>query len=509
MYSDRPLFRDLFFLTLGWVFALATLLLGVNIGRSQQLTPSEAIDLAAQLNPQPGDIFVWTDGSDTSRQAWAFVANSVLSHTANPVVPEFHGQILRVNLLATTPRPKDRERLVFILHKAGQDDPYLRDLTIPAVALEGIEIIGLDGKTYTKSERPIAKHLGPAYTTLEAIRSATGLRDCFFHGGYLLARLSRQTKNGLYYDSRGIDSDLEGYLRDRGLDWALSRTIGAESRAYISRSGVTGKPRLVVLLFGQGVAPHVGPQTIGITLDLTDEDLADPTKHPLLNLRDFRGSAAEVFVTLPNGLVETTIWDGNWKLAQTVPDNVAADTTIPEPHTRRLEPFHSCIRCHGPHEFWQPLEAHRLTLGLLSGRSIEETDANIFAFSAGPMERALDMARNTSNTAAFLAVRGEVDPASSAAKTLAAAHSVAYARYMYDQITPEVACQELGIDAGSDTPAGDVLNSLLPPGPIYDPRLQLLLSGQAISRDEWEAVLHEALVLSGPGRERLLAEKIE
>lgn len=496
----------------GALVILVGILCGYRLARGQFPTiPAEAIDIAAGSGPRPGDVYIITDGTDTARAACALVANAVLSHTNNPVVPDsLGGGLLRVNLLALAPHAKDRERLVFILHQAGKDDPYFRDLYTEPVPLDGVKITGLDGKEYTKAERPLGAHLAGSQATLDALRAATGLRDCIFDGGYLLSRLSRQTNRGLYYDARGIgDAPLPEYLRARGLDWVLSQRIGAESRAFISRSGITGKPRVVLLLFGSGLAPHVGVQAVGITLDLTDEDAADPLKHPLVNLADFRGSAAEVFLTLPNGHVETTIWGADWKLAQTVPDNVATDATIPEPHTKRLEPFHSCIRCHGPHEFWQPIQPfdfrERGAVDLLSGRSPEEADALFFAYSGGNLSRPLDMARNTSNTASFYALNGDIAAGESASKHLATAHSAVYAAYNYEQVTPERACYELGCDAGSlGLPAGEVLSLLLPPGPDYDPRLRLLLAGQPLGRPEWEAVLNEALTMSQAGRDWLM-----
>lgn len=155
---------------------------------------------------------------------------------------------------------------------------------------------------------------------------------------------------GLYYDFTGIkaspnddQTDFEFTLEQFfGVDLKAIERLRADRRAAFFQSGVTGKPRVVM-----DVRAPTGLVTW--TEDYADEAEQDAKKHPLQNLAPpVPFDASELIGIRANGMQLYVLFDGQGKLAEEVPPNIAMDHSIPPPYTSRLVPGTSCISCHGP-----------------------------------------------------------------------------------------------------------------------------------------------------------------
>ena len=149
---------------------------------------------------------------------------------------------------------------------------------------------------------------------------------------------------GLYPEFRQIDfaDGLDKHLAKRGFSRQQAIDVGGEKGCFLERSGVTGKQRIILAFYGPG----------GRTPAIQTFDLADANVRPqdqfIRNLVNFenKSDASEVFVPLPNGLVEYLLTDGEGVFQRTAPDVIVSDSTKPDGFTSRLEMGMSCVICH-------------------------------------------------------------------------------------------------------------------------------------------------------------------
>jgi hypothetical protein len=350
---------------------------------------------------------------------------------------------------------------------------------------------------------------------------------------YFLARAMRTIKDegvfkaiygGLYYEFAGIplakdkETDQDAFFETLGIGNIkgglnadkLFTDLRGDQRVAVFRSKVTGKPRAID--FFHSLLSRDGSGAVSVTHDLKDKDV-DLGQSPIMNLLKFKDAAREVIYERRNGMNGFVLFDGNGKRQDEVPFDVAKDHTIPAPHTARLEPAISCIRCHGKEDGWQPAEndVHKLLsqYGRLDvfgditdiNASIADTTDRIAGLYAGNINRTFLPRARDDYASAVLRAAGPWKAANQEAqatvvKVASAAISDVWARYYYDTVDAHRALLELGYDTVVKD-SQSILGQLLPPelgakqfGGIIpeDPRIGALKAGLAINRFEWDQV---------------------
>lgn len=192
-------------------------------------------------------------------------------------------------------------------------------------------------------DTPVLSPAMGAYTDIDGNRLDVFAAElCKSTAPVLEARfLLEQMLGPKYYDFRQIKvgDDLHKLMRSRG----YSTGEASYQRAnLLLRSGVTGDQRVIGAY--QGLVTSVAATVTYDLLDGTDE----PEKQFVRNLDTFEeiNEGSEIFMPLRNGLIEFVLADGNGKVVDEAPYNLAVDTTIPRGHDTTLIPAISCIACH-------------------------------------------------------------------------------------------------------------------------------------------------------------------
>lgn len=351
---------------------------------------------------------------------------------------------------------------------------------------------------------------------------------------YFTRKVLSTLDGGLYYEFRGIEaspddklSDIEHFLKTfAGITEADVAKLRSDQKVAMFRSQVTGKPRAVVMFRGAQGRISVNQGLVMITQDMRDSDV-DPLADPMLNLLKFKFPAIELFAEMPNGMLAYALYtgdingdgdydaaDGEGELVRSAPDDIAADHLIPAPHTKRLQPAISCIRCHNQKrgqshsEGWidmqndvQLLLKSRLDVfGEKSdGFPDHDTIDRLAGLYAGDLTKPLGRARDDL-AEAMLRLTGNPGDDNASAVTIAHDRMIkTYHGYWYDLVSPEAACRELGFAVDGKDAAIKLLKQMLPPlAPDSfgvapeDPRLGALKAGVSINRLQWEAVYADA-----------------
>lgn len=368
--------------------------------------------------------------------------------------------------------------------------------------------------------RVFGVHTGEDGPSLAAL---CGTAVPFVRSDWLVSIMLSTADRGLYYEFRGIKasadpkvSDFDRFLLDfAGVTDQDVAKLGGDSKVAMFRSRVTGKPRAVVLCSGPQAKAPVNQGLIAITQDPADEDI-DPGSDPLLNLSRAKYAAIEVFAELPNGLIAYGLYSGDLdgdgkfdpakgegKIQREAPPNIVTDHTIPAPHTARLQPAVSCIRCHMgerggvPSDGWidAPNDVQRLIASKidvfgdvkLTGGGVRR----LAALYAGDWEKPFGRARADHNDALLEIVKGVPIPEDGSIVSVAhGAVCSVYARHEFDLVTPEVAAKEFGLSVPEGQTAADVLNQRcrLPAGSLEDVRIASILAGIGVNRRQFESV---------------------
>jgi hypothetical protein len=286
----------------------------------------------------------------------SFALNTSVSQARTIVRPDViaNGWMLRVDMRRFVPDPVARIKTLAVWDGLAKTDPYLH------VPKENSRVdVAVIAPTLPQDQAVLLAQL-----TLSA--GAVYRADWFF-------KMCLDTLDGgQYYEFRQLPlstdaelkdlSEFDRYLRGRGVFLRATQEAGGEQRAAITASDVTGKPRRADV--GVGLSGKVW----SVTRDIADGG-QQAERHPLRNLIDFRDQGREVFVTLPNGMIECTLFDGAGKLVREAPPELVRDHNIPPPYTARLRPARSCIICHNtaPADGWREMPNDVQTI-LRSGR---------------------------------------------------------------------------------------------------------------------------------------------
>lgn len=291
---------------------------------------------------------------------------------------------------------------------------------------------------------------------------------------------------GLYYDFLGIRESSDPKVTDEDLffeslgigDTKLGLTavkifekLQSDQRIAMFFSGVTGKPRVVVFLPALNRRLGDGISGVVITFDVRDEDI-DEDSHGILTLRGkaLKDFAREVIFIMPNGLNGYVLFNNKGKRQDEVPFQVANDTTIPGPHTKRLQAGISCVRCHEGqgHSGWIPAKNDVMTLvengfdvfGDVTAKDqlIIDTVKELSQQYKGRPDKFFALARQSYQSAMTEYTASFADTNPTKVVTLAAQNlEKNFAAHNYGTLNAELALKRLGFTV---VPKGDAKNYL-------------------------------------------------
>lgn len=156
-------------------------------------------------------------------------------------------------------------------------------------------------------------------------------------GDWWLVQTAQQAdrKGTGYYDFLNV-KDLKEFQRAVGLDQKLAEELQRETRAIVSRSGVTLNNRQILRY-----------QTITggywATLDSNKNTNGNNAVRQLNG--DYSFDATEVYGALPSGLFAFFLADSKGVRQDAAPDSIASDGQAPG-NDRRVHAGVSCVRCH-------------------------------------------------------------------------------------------------------------------------------------------------------------------
>jgi hypothetical protein len=305
------------------------------------------------------------------------------------------------------------------------------------------------------------------------------------------------------------ESPLQTHLARAGFSIEDALDAGGEKACWVERSGVTGKERIVLAVFGPGSrTPLVS------TFDLNDATTrsADQFSRNLVNFAA-KSQASELFVPLPNGLVEYLLTDGAGNFQRTAPDFVVSDSTKPDGFTSRLEMGMSCIVCHHPDNGYKTAK-NDLDYAIGSdvdfvgedvsivrrGQNVKLTRQEVVDLVAGRYAEGLlggDNVLARSRRDYELAVARITDYEATAdgltgVQQLGVTIQEIYHDYRYGLVDAERICLELGVRVADGVDPLPVLRQLVPApaaGTVVDPKAGFVRNGLKLNRHSYE-VLH-------------------
>lgn len=365
----------------------------------------------------------------------------------------------------------------------------------------------------TNSLAPVVEHRYFKSRALRTIKDK-GVFQTVFGGLYyelrgikkakeVLGNDTKATDLDVYFESLGIGSIKGGLSADRLFD-----QLRSDQRLAVFRSGVTGKPREVTMFHVP--AGKEGNAWGAITGDVKDQDI-DIGDRAFANLLNPRRRARESIFPRATDLDEFALFNGEGALQDEVPPDVANDSTVPHPHSQRLEPAISCIRCHyaDGSDGWKPLlnDVKRLLdsrldlFGDLSQRKSafgRETIDRLAGLYAGDFSKNLRRNRDDAAEATLKATGPWKDGGDQTgiAKLSAARLQEEDSGYNYDFVDCRTALREIGLEVDPKR-ANAVFQQLVPPdvrnlfAGAYvpeDPRIGALRAGFGINRSDWSLV---------------------
>lgn len=472
---------------------MLTLILAAALAAAP-LAPSQAVALATDdvlrvpAHQQPFVRYVWTGKDRQTHGALEFTVNSALSH-ATTLVPSrivAGGELVRIDLAALAPRDADLKRLLTVWEGLDVAEPYFHTVRVVSTAP-----YTKDGKTWTgKRVAELALHTGLDKHLLLA--SLTQSRVPIVRADWFIVRALSTANGGRYYDFRGTEKSdknktaQEKWLEKAGTSEALVAGLRSDERTAMVRSGVTGKPRRADLFYGTGVRPSTGLPLVSITHDVRTNDVA-AINNPFKSLLVLKDAAREAFRTLPSGLREMALFNGAGELQASVPQDVAADHTIPPPYDNTLQGLLSCIACHGGDEMFKSLRNDLRTV-LRSGGDVladlsakgdrDDTLDRLAGLYSGELNEPLRAARFAHAMTVYRLTGGmTVQDVCGKITTIRNA-------YDFEIVTPAKAVAELGGEGefSAVVPALPSVAGVTPEGAF----VLLLRAGVGLNRKDWE-----------------------
>lgn len=318
---------------------------------------------------------------------------------------------------------------------------------------------------------------------------------------------------GVYPEFRQIkwEDGLKKHLEGAGYSIESAIAVGGEKGALLLISEVTGKSRIVLVIFGvAGRAPLV------VTFDAGNERTR-PDEQFIRNVFEFQPftDAGEVFVPMPNGLIEYLLVDGSGNFQRSAPDNIVADSIKPDGHTKQLEMGVSCALCHAPNDGYNTAKndmefvlgsdvdfigedfsyrngagqvvtlTREAAIDTLAGRFGERIDEPDGLLGRARRDYSRAVSRLTDYTI-------DADGPSPVARVGLKLKEILH-RYNYRRVNAEMVCLELGVRVAPARSLA-VLREIVPPAPVgqqEDILISLLRNGAEIKREDLEAIYGE------------------
>ena len=436
-----------------------------------------------------------------------FAVNSACGHGRNLHRADLHagGWLLGYDLSKYATGDK-LERLLSVWDGCATDDPYFH---ISRVNQNGGPVPVLAPHLGEALARHATDNTTKRVDTLVA--DMTGSTGAVYRADWFLEQLLTSIR-GRYPEFRQIEFQPEGphtplqtHMKKRGFFLEQSIGIGGEKGALLLISGVTGKSRVILTVFGLGSRTPL----------VTTYDFSDRRTRPdeqfirnLLSVSAF-ADASEVFVPMPNGLLEFVLADGKGDIQRSAPPDVVADSTKPDGHTKELEMGMSCIMCHTPNDGYNTAQNDMELLigadvdlfadgGTVNGKHL--TRDELVDVVAGRYGERIDEPDGLLGRARRDYVRAvarltdytvEADGPSAVAR-LGQKIKTIYHGYRYSRVTPERVCLELGV-AVAPGAGPQTLRRLVPAvnQTTEDILIALLRNGAVIKRDDLEAIYAE------------------
>jgi hypothetical protein len=308
--------------------------------------------------------------------------------------------------------------------------------------------------TLLRTEAPVIDHHYFIFRSMHAIRDE---KDRALFG---------KVFGGLYYNLSGVPggtkNDLNELLRSLGVGTSnqdykkIFESLRSDQRVAMFRSNVTGRMRRIELF--KTLSGRESQGIFSITSDFAESDI-DVDTSPIANLLNVNGvKAHEVIWEKPNGLHGFALYDGNGKRQDEAPPDIVRDFLAKAPHSTRLQPAFSCIRCHGREDGWIPVHNDVKTMlatkrvdifGDLS-RKFNQQDAidRIVGLYMGDFANVFRRGRDDygvnilSTTGPWPKSTNQLDIVKQTARQM----EDIVDRYWYRQVGPQEAMAELGFD---------------------------------------------------------------
>ena len=350
----------------------------------------------------------------------------------------------------------------------------------------------------------------------EVVALLTKSSGAIYPADFLLEQLLTSAR-GKYPEFRQIQfkspsplTPFQAHLKKRGFFPEQSAELRGDKGALLLVSGVTGKSRIVMTIFGLA-----SRRPMVTTFDFKDSRIR-PDQQFIRNIIEFQpfSDANETFVPMSNGLIEFLISNGKGEFIRVVPPDIAVDYTKPDGHTKELEMGMSCILCHANENGYKTASNDmEFLLGAdtdffgedfsytRNGKKItlnrEETVALVasrFGERIDEPDGILGRARRDYIRSVGTLIRHKVTAdGPTAVQQVGIKLKQIYHAYRYAKVDARQACRELGVNV----PEGQgraVLRRLVPPptaGEREDIVIALLRNGAQIKRDDMSAIYAE------------------
>ena len=437
-------------------------------------------------------------------------------------------------------------------------DFALEDAELAGNALAVRELQALK-EAKVESIRLLAPHINS--TVGVELQFLLGSQAPVVHGAYLQKRMLEQVQGkgpytviwgGMYYAFKGIKkakdvlgadtkaTDLDLYLESVGLGNikagltadALFAKLRSDRRLAMTRSKVTGMPRDVDWFPVPGAQANINP--VGFfTGDLFSVSIV-VGQAAYANLEKPQRDGREGILPGLNKFPDFTLFNGAGGLVDEGPaNNLVSDTTIPDPHPKRLQPARSCIICHGifGDNGWRTLTNDvqamlnpRLRLDVFDDRGGGRVRivADVINRLAGRYQGRPDkpLRRNREDLAeAYLEACGRWPGGDGSQTDIVKLATLELQRqmdgYWYSLVDARQALREEGWDVPAER-AVEVFNRLHAPDPRFarmgvvpeNATVGMLKAGKGVSRAEWSLQFSAAMTrsLRSPYRAVLLQE---
>jgi hypothetical protein len=306
---------------------------------------------------------------------------------------------------------------------------------------------------------------------LERLQKATGSA-----GGVLRIDqfIGRAGADSIFNDFAGVPATDDENLKLYGIDEAKIANLLGHTSANLPISGVTFKPRRIVNRQGP-LGPYISTED-----GAKDIAASNPFNFPVsVHGQSIKVDAFEIFALKANGFWGVSIFDGDGKRADAVPDVIAKNRASRDGIIRNGVDCFTCHTTNGGEAGIQLFDAtHQARL---NARGIYGDPAivGVIAATYDPrtMKRSVERSQADHHDACLDATG--LEP-----KEAVAALTEVYQTYRDGNISLSKAAYECGLSDEEFTKA-------VAASP--DPMIGLLLLGTDITRGSWEASMHDAL----------------